>query len=441
MLKRFVSSLPKGQFVRQAMTVMLGSSAAQLIAIAASPAIARLYAPSDFGQFALYSSLVVIASSLATGRYDVAVMLSRDDDESNHLTIGALAICACTSLFMLLALLFLSPIVAGMLGVPGLASWLKLMPFAVFLAGTCSALSYWCSRHAKYRILTESRIAQAAITSSIAIVFGFMWPAGGLYLSALGGYLICAFLLLYAASRSSVGFDGQLIGLVTDALRRYKKFPLMSIPTDLVSQLSGQLPRFFMGIYFGSTALGLFFLNQRVLDLPLGVVAGSVREVFGQRAARQYQLEGACEDTYIKTFKHLLLIAVLPSGMVFVFAPDVFAMIFGERWREAGDYSRIMVPMYFFRFCISPLCMMFYIAQKQQQELLWQLTLLVFTCISFAVGVFKDDAKIGLSCYSLMYCMMYVFIFFMALRLARGGGRVALQRSVALEDKFSEKKV
>jgi hypothetical protein len=40
-----------------------------------------------------------------------------------------------------------------------------------------------------------------------------------------------------------------------------------------------------------------------------------------------------------------------------------------------------------------------------------------------------------------MYCMMYVFIFFMALRLARGGGRVALQRSVALEDKFSEKKV
>jgi len=425
MLRWFASRAPMGQFARQAMTVMLGTIAAQLIAIAASPILARLYAPADFGLFALYLSCVTIAGSLATARYDVAVMMPSTDSESDHLAIGAMTICAASSFVLLVAMLLLSPALAQMLGAPSLAPWLKIAPAAVFLTGICSTFSFWCNRQARYRTLTASRITQAAANSSTAIGLGLVWSTGGMFVSALIGQLLCAILLVRAVRSRYVGLERPLRAHVAAALRRYKKYPAMSIPTDLISQLSAQLPRFVIGIYFGSTALGLFFLNQRVLDLPLGVVAGSVREVFSQRANKQYLTEGACNELFLKTFRLLLFIALLPSALVFVTAPDAFALVFGERWREAGVYTQIMVPMYFFRFAISPLCMMFYIAQKQQQELLWQAVLLLLTCASFAVGVAHGDAKVGLACYSATYSTMYLIIFFMALRLARSGSRAS----------------
>jgi O-antigen/teichoic acid export membrane protein len=420
MLKWLTSRVPRGQFARQALTVMLGSSAAQVIAIAASPAMTRIYSPAEFGLFALYSSLVTIAASLSTGRYDVAVLLPKDDEEADRVAMGAMALCAAFSLALWVLSWFFAPRVSRWLDATELSGWLQLAPLAVLLTGVASTLGYGCNRRARYRTLTLSRIAQAALATPAAIGLGLFWSHGGLFVSALLGQFVGVLLLVHAVRPTGIWPGrGTRSGIVT-ALRKYKKFPVLSIPTDLVSQLAGQLPRFVIGLYFGSTALGLFFLNQRVLDIPLGVVAGSVREVFSQQASKQYQLQGHCLPLFLKTFRHLLLMGLVPAVLVFAFAPSTFALAFGERWREAGEYSQIMVPLYFFRFFVSPLCMMFYIAQKQHQELIWQSVLLVLTVGSLSIGLARNDAKVGLICYSTMYCLMYLVIFFMALRLARG---------------------
>jgi O-antigen/teichoic acid export membrane protein len=415
---KLVSWMPKGQFVKQALLVMIGASAAQLIAILASPAIARLYTPAAFGHFALYSSLVTIAAAIATGRYDVAVLLPKDDRQSDQLAIGALLICACVSLGLQGLVLGWGDVLAATMGAPDMVIWLHMAPAAVFMTATGSTLSYWCNRRMHYRSLTAARIGQALFTSGLAIALGFMEQAGGLIISALAGQ--CLFVLLLMGVLKTIHLrDNWQLGPI---LRQYKKFPMVSVPTDLISQLSGQLPRFYLSAYSGSAALGLFFLNQRVLDLPLAVIAGSIREVFSQRANQQYQVEQRCDKLFLSTFRHLLSMALVPSILLFLFAPDIFALVFGERWREAGTYAQIVLPIYFFRFCISPLCMVFYITQKQHQELVWQIVLLLLTCASFGFGVLTRNPKLGLLCYSAMYCFMYVVIFFMALRLSRGDG-------------------
>jgi O-antigen/teichoic acid export membrane protein len=73
---------PKSEFAKNVLTLMTGTTIAQAIPIAISPILTRIYTPEDFGVFALYMSLASIISVVATGRYELAIMLPKKDDDA-----------------------------------------------------------------------------------------------------------------------------------------------------------------------------------------------------------------------------------------------------------------------------------------------------------------------------------------------------------------------
>ena len=76
---------PKSDFSRNVLTLMTGTTIAQAIPIAISPILTRIYTPEDFGVFALYMSIVSIISVVATGGYEMALMLPQDDEDVKSL--------------------------------------------------------------------------------------------------------------------------------------------------------------------------------------------------------------------------------------------------------------------------------------------------------------------------------------------------------------------
>ena len=73
---------PKSEFSRNVLTLMTGTTIAQAIPIAISPILTRIYTPEDFGMFALYMSVASILSVVATGRYELAIMLPKKDEDA-----------------------------------------------------------------------------------------------------------------------------------------------------------------------------------------------------------------------------------------------------------------------------------------------------------------------------------------------------------------------
>lgn len=71
---------PKSEFSRNVLTLMTGTTITQAIPIAISPILTRIYTPEDFGIFALYMSVVSIVSVVATGCYELAIMLPKKDE-------------------------------------------------------------------------------------------------------------------------------------------------------------------------------------------------------------------------------------------------------------------------------------------------------------------------------------------------------------------------
>src|SRR5690606_33346643 len=139
---------------------------------------------------------------------------------------------------------------------------------------------------------------------------------------------------------------------------------------------SSQMPIMLLTAFFSSSIAGFYMLTQRVMGAPTTLIAGAIGDVFRQEASQAYIHTGNCRAIYISTVKKLLILSVVPSILFFFIAPDLFALVFGENWREAGVFAQILTPVFFLRFVTSPLSAMFMIAEKQKLDLLWQIGLL-----------------------------------------------------------------
>ena len=62
-----------------------GTLTAQLITIFLTPVLSRIYRPEDFGIFAIFFSMTGIISIMIGGRYEVAIVQPKKDNEAMSL--------------------------------------------------------------------------------------------------------------------------------------------------------------------------------------------------------------------------------------------------------------------------------------------------------------------------------------------------------------------
>ena len=113
MLKKFI---PKSSYARNVITLMTGTGLAQAIPIAISPILTRLYGPDEFGVLGLYMAVVSIVVVLVTGRYELAILLPRQDrDAMNVMAVSVLLSGVISAVLWVLVAVFNRPI-AELLG-------------------------------------------------------------------------------------------------------------------------------------------------------------------------------------------------------------------------------------------------------------------------------------------------------------------------------------
>ncbi len=147
---------------------------AQVMAIAASPLLTRIYQPRDFGALQIFISVLGLAVVAAAGRYEVAVLLPEDDQSA--IDILALAVlCVCISTMVTIGLVvvchyrWILPV--SMLV---LKDSLWLLPISVLGAGLYQALSYWAMRRDRYAQIAATKLTQSGVQVMTQLGAGFV---------------------------------------------------------------------------------------------------------------------------------------------------------------------------------------------------------------------------------------------------------------------------
>lgn len=372
-----------GEFNRNVATLVTGTALAQIIPLVITPFLSRIYSPEQFGIFALFTAVLSSLSVLATGRYELAIGLPRND--VNAVNIAAFSISACT-IFSLIALFTVCAAIEVPKAIPNsraVSSWLYFVPVAILLNGIYINLNYWSNRKKLYSVMAQRRVVQSGGTSAAQLILGLLRPGyGGLIIGNITGQAIATGMLASMVQRKDPIIWRSISRRRMCAMaKRYINCPKLLVPAHTLSALAIQLPTIFINTQFGLSPSGHFMLAERIVGVPLSLVSASIGDVFRQRIAECYLGGQNCRREFISVFKKLATIATPPFLVLVIFAPDLFALFFGERWRVSGEYAQIMCPMFYMRFISNPLSLTAIVAQKNVFELVWQAGLLIVLAI------------------------------------------------------------
>ncbi len=403
---------------------MSGVAIAQAIPVLCSPILSRLFTPDDFGLFANFMAIVAFVGVLITGKYELAILLPRRNQEAiNVLSLCCLLAISCSLPLAVLFFIFRQPL-ASLLNAEGLQTFLWLAPISALLSAIFLIFNEWCIRTKRFPTLGKNKISNTAGIAGTSILFGLTKLQPGLIFGQLFGQVFSASSAVVRVFHS----DRHLFAHVTGRrikyfARKYVDFLKYFMPAQLISTMGGQIPILLLSTYFGLYEVGLFALSERVLGVPVTFLGNSFKDVFKQRASQDYQAYGSCVGIFKKTTFTLIKLAIVPFTVLFIVAPWLFAFVFGTEWYEAGEYTRYLSLMYLISFINTPTSGMIIIAEKQKLEVLWQLSYLLLTVASLLIGISTGSIKNTLILFCIGRSIAYFLQITISYKLAKGSLR------------------
>ncbi|POY35790.1 hypothetical protein C3K47_13615 [Solitalea longa] len=406
-----------GNYFKNIITLFTGILLAQGIQILLFLVLPRLYSPQSFGKLTLMLSVVSILSIMASGKYEQAIVLpKRFQTGISVLKITFLLAFVFCSLLMLIFLLFGQPLIIA-LKLQLLADWFYVIPLMVLLNILSVGLFFWFTRNREYRLIAKNKVSENVVFGVSAISMGLMKIPIGLVIARFFGQI--SGVLLYVFKLHKKGEWGHFKSnnepkLLKATAIRYKKFPKFSMFAGLFNTGAAEVPSFVINYFYGPLILGWWGFANSVATVPLGVISKSVGNVFNEQAAKDYVQFGSCRRVLLKTLLLLIGIGIVPFVILIFYAPQLFALIFGEEWRQAGKYVQILSPNYFFQFISNPVTSVLLIAERQEVDMLIEVFLLIGILSFMLVFGRFHSIELTLKAYTIIYSIYYLTILFLS---------------------------
>jgi O-antigen/teichoic acid export membrane protein len=209
------------------------------------------------------------------------------------------------------------------------------------------------------------------------------------------------------------------------AIRRYRNFPLLALPATLLNSAGLEVPLLLISAAYGDVRAGLLGLTVRVVSTPLTIVGQAVYTVFtGESSAAIRDPRATMGRSVRSSVRRLLLVGLVPAAVLVAVGPDLFALVFGPEWSEAGEYARLLAPAYLGQFAIVPVSATLFILERQGRELGWTaLRLMLTTAGPVACGLAGAPVGVAVAVLSAGHVVSYAVLYVLCVRAADASDR------------------
>ncbi|MBQ3982383.1 MAG: oligosaccharide flippase family protein [Bacteroidales bacterium] len=397
------------RFVKNAGTLLSGSVIAQGIAFVAYLLLSRLYTSEDFGLYNVFYSYIEVLIILSTCKYEMAIVKASTDTDAYLLTRFTLRLNAVVSALLLVAAGLLTCLRVDAIPLPPLL--LLLIPPMVFFCGTTRVYTFVFNRYRHFQQIAASEVVTSLSGVVAKILFGLLAAAGQLFhliglpvgtiLGKVAGnvyYRIAGAKLL----RSRPASSSNLLPL----LKQHKAFPLYSMPRELVSSFSANLPFMWLSLHFDIALLGLFSLAVTFTMRPVNLLANVFEKVFYPTANQKIE-QGQPIGSDIRKFLLTLAALVLPVLLVaFFFAEPLFTFLFGSKWVGTGFFVRCIIPWLALLLFTNSLAFIPNVFTTQRGDFVFQVVQLGLRIVALSVGILRADFRLAI----LLFCAVSTLV-------------------------------
>lgn len=402
-----------------------GVALAQGLSLVLSPIITRLYTPSNLGDFALFTSFVNVFLVGTSLKYELGIVSADSEREAAQLGFLSLLFCVPVSLASgALLWLMMHYALLGFGGLPRITPLLAVP--AICAGGAFAALRYWFIRREKFRFISNSVVVQHGTRAFTQASLGALGPGSlGLFAGEIAGR--CAglgkMLRIYWPSLRTYLSDAT-VGEYRTILWKHRKLLVYSLGSSVVDSLAANIAVPLLVRAYGTDAGGHFALVQRVLAVPLALIASSAADAFHSRLALHAREDSSRMLPFFhRTTLFLLLAGGVPALLLAIAGPRLFGLVFGADWTLAGTLAAVSVPWFLGQFVVSPLSRLVFVLSRQEFKLVYDVFVLFGVVAVFIVG-----RRLDLSFYhtvlalSIVNAAAYAVYYVLLLRIVRNHG-------------------
>ncbi len=301
----------KSSLGRSLLSSGIGPLLSQVLALAFVPVLFRLYTPQDFGVWAAVQAIAIIAGSLVSLRFDLALVLERDLAAATRLLYAIIGVVVACSI-----------VLALMIGI-----WIGYL--RALGVDTASAALGWA----------VAVVLNAVVSNIVQLAGGVLGHGIWLIIGSVAGQAAALIFYILSIMRAaerpvlhSFKFD-EFVSL----LKKHRRFPLFSLPFTVMSLLRDRAPIFIIGAFGPPSLVGLYSQAWRLTHFPSGLTSAALRPVFFHRTATEgLAAQGEAVDRLVRW----LLLASSPWIAFVAFGNDaLFNLLLGEQWHGAGHLA------------------------------------------------------------------------------------------------------
>lgn len=410
-MARLIDLISKSPLYSGALVISSGAIVAQLISIMSLLFITRIYSPAEMGVLAVYSSILSIAAITATFRYEFAYTVTKNEKTAANLFALCIIILFTTSVAFSIIVIFMGNALVNLLGLDSLGQYFWLLIPGFIGAGLYSVLNYWAIRQRDYRRITYTKINQSASGATSKIIlgllsFGSVGLIFGHMISQMAGIRSLGMSMWKAEKKN---LENISFSEIKSVAKEHWTFPAFNLPASFVNTLSFQLPALFLVAFYDSHTVGLYSLAHSLLVLPISIISSSIGQAFLGEVSKMVREESSgLRQLYLKTIKHLSIVAIPSIGILAFSAPFLITWVFGGEWADAGllciPLSLMVIP----QFVVSPTtCLTIY--GYNHWTLIWDITRVSGVIFSFYISHYLGfPVLITIAFYAMIMLIMYI---------------------------------
>jgi len=420
----------KNEFTKHVVTLLSGSSIAQLFPLLLYPLITRVYTPEDLGLLALFMSISGLLSIVFTGRYEPAIMLPDKESDARHIFLLSLFISIFSFLVFQILFSLLATTIATSLNSPGIHHWLYWIPIFSFVFAIFQVLKYLLNRQKNYLGISVGNVLNSFTTGVLKVFFGLVYilPFAGLIMATIIGQFAGTGWFVYRVAKVKMFLPDSFSWMELKKLaKKYIVYPKFNLFHAIANSLSSNVPVFFFTTYFSGQVVGLYSLALGVAFRPLNLFSSSILQVTSQKIIEKYNAKLPIHHNYKQLIYFLIKWMTFPFILIFVFAPAIFSFIFGNEWTEAGIYLRYLLPWLYMLMFVAPLSFTPEIFYKQKKAMIIDLIYLALRFLSLYTGVLLNNVYLGLGLFSFSGVVVMGFNLTWYLKMTREADKKILE--------------
>ena len=391
-----------------------GTLIGQMISFVTLPIFTRIYGATIIGNWTMFNSVATIVNSFSDLGLSNAIMVEENESDSKNL------FSIITTLGVLFSVLI------------GFGSYLYYSKFQnlteispLFYAIVLAVLIFsqqqiqlcysWLNKRSLYNVLMKNPIVNNISIAVIAIPLGFLgFTQYGYYLGLIAGQVITLIHMKRFVPRTLLNFKFRNYLYV---FKKYNKYIKYQMPSYVLAQVKNQTPSILIRGYFGATILGYYSISQRILGIPINLLANAIGKVYYQTIVDINKNGQNIGEFTLKNITRAMRLALLPMICIMGFGDIFCVLFFGEGYYVAGNIIRIVSFMTYFTFLMLATQGITIVIRKQKYSLYSAIVQVVGYFVALSLGKYIFNS-IYFACafMTFAFCLVQILYFYFIFR-------------------------